>query len=378
LENLTPGPAPASDAPPDPVQTIVPASPVTRAQLAIICCVLAFLVFVSVGVATQLLSLPFGLWWSELFIFFGIPYVALTLSGRAPFRAVGMRKPWLSGAVFGFALGVTNFFAVVAPMMFLSQKIAPKWLLELYNFAKVFEDKPPVELAFIVLGVCIAAPLCEEFFFRGVVQLGLNQVMSPPVAILVTGAIFSAFHLDPVGFIARWELGIVFGLLVWRTGSLWPGIFLHLANNATTTALYFLTKDQTADPTDDATTIAAISGIGGLALLAVIFVARRFPGTFEAPARAEEVRITPNRQRTLGFLFGAAGLSIALLLAIDFRGSVVNAIDSGLPVKNPSAELKAQRDAALKGDLTLSAYGKARSQFGLRRETSKPDAGRSP
>ena len=39
---------------------------------------------------------------------------------------------------------------------------------------------------------------------------------------LVTAVIFSAFHFDPVGFVARVEFGVLFGALRLYTGSLWP------------------------------------------------------------------------------------------------------------------------------------------------------------
>ena len=53
--------------------------------------------------------------------------------------------------------------------------------------------------------------------------------------LVTTAFVFSAFHLDPVGFLARFELGLLFGLFFFRTGSLWPGIAAHAANNLVST-----------------------------------------------------------------------------------------------------------------------------------------------
>jgi membrane protease YdiL (CAAX protease family) len=346
--------------PAEPVLT-VPAPPVTRFQLGLIITVLGFGAFVSIGVVTQLLSMPFGLWWCEVFIFFALPFLGLKLSGRAPLKALGLRRPWLAGAMFGVALGVTNFFAFAAPLQFLSQLVAPKELLDLYDAAQVFRDKGPFELAVIILGVVIAAPLCEETFFRGLLQSGLHEKLSAPLAIVTAGWVFSFFHLDPIGFLARWELGILFGVLFWRTGSLWPGIFVHLANNLTSTVLYFAAKGQEETAAnDDVATVATIAGFGALGLLLVLLVARRFPQVLQAPERAEEERVqTDPRQAVMPWVTGAV-LSLTALLVIDFRGSAVRAIDTMMPVKHPSPTLLSDRDKAVHGEMSLSDYRRAR------------------
>ncbi len=317
--------------------------------LASLVTVVGFLGFLSIGALTQLASVPFGLWWCELFLFFGVPFVALRLAGKQPFTSTGFTRPWLSGCALGFGLGFANFFAAVAPIQFIAQKLAPKSLLELYDATKVFQDKTAVELAVIVGGVCIAAPLAEEYFFRGALQRGWAERMGPVMAIVFTGAVFSAFHLDPIGFPARWELGLLFGLLAWRSRSLWPGIFAHLANNLTSTVLYFSLKDEPQDPTDDLTAIFSIAGLGGVALLGVLLLARRFPSALQAPEPAAD---TPQPRATAAlplqwFLVSVA--AIVGLLLVDFRGSMVRAIDMAVPVKHPSDELKAQRQAVLDG-----------------------------
>ncbi len=92
--------------------------------------------------------------------------------------------------------------------------------------------------------VCVVAPVCEEFFFRGFVFGVLSQMRitlggrqaGPWVAALITGVIFGLAHtgsvsssqfLLPLGF-----LGFVLCLVRWRTGSLYPCMALHAFNNA--------------------------------------------------------------------------------------------------------------------------------------------------
>lgn len=91
--------------------------------------------------------------------------------------------------------------------------------------------------------VCVIAPVVEEFFFRGFIFGALRRLsirvadrdLGTWVAAILTGVLFGAFHvgsaalvfLIPLGF-----LGFVLCIMRWRTGSLYPGMALHGANNA--------------------------------------------------------------------------------------------------------------------------------------------------
>jgi hypothetical protein len=91
--------------------------------------------------------------------------------------------------------------------------------------------------------VCAIAPIAEEFFFRGfifgVLRRWRIQVagreLGPWVAAIITGILFGFAHLGsaPVQFlIPLGFLGFVLCLVRWRTGSLYPGMALHSANNS--------------------------------------------------------------------------------------------------------------------------------------------------
>jgi uncharacterized protein len=91
--------------------------------------------------------------------------------------------------------------------------------------------------------VCAIAPLAEETFFRGFLFGGLRRLrvpvggreLGPWIAAVITGIVFGLAHFDsaqpefliPLGF-----LGFVLCLVRWRTGSLYPGMALHSANNS--------------------------------------------------------------------------------------------------------------------------------------------------
>src|SRR5215204_714626 len=81
--------------------------------------------------------------------------------------------------------------------------------------------------------VAVFAGVGEELFFRGILQrLFIKLFKNPWAGILVTAFIFSAIHLQFYGFIPRFILGILLGLLYWYSGSLWPAIIAHFAYDA--------------------------------------------------------------------------------------------------------------------------------------------------
>jgi membrane protease YdiL (CAAX protease family) len=85
-----------------------------------------------------------------------------------------------------------------------------------------------------VLLIVIAAPIAEETCFRGMLFGGLREKMPRLAAALICGLIFGALHAL-TGVTAVPPL-IVFGfllaLLYERTGSIVPGILLHMINNS--------------------------------------------------------------------------------------------------------------------------------------------------
>ncbi|WP_413533935.1 CPBP family intramembrane glutamic endopeptidase [Empedobacter brevis] len=80
--------------------------------------------------------------------------------------------------------------------------------------------------------VCILAPIFEEIIFRGIILKGmLNFNVNPTTAILINGFIFGCAHMNPWQFIGAGLLGIIFGIVYYRTKSLFLPMLLHFLNN---------------------------------------------------------------------------------------------------------------------------------------------------
>jgi len=96
----------------------------------------------------------------------------------------------------------------------------------------MLDQKELVFAAASVLVLVLLPALGEEMVFRGVLQPVLGQILGrPQAAIWITAVIFSAIHGQWLGFLPRCLLGALFGYLAFWSGSLWPSVGAHLANN---------------------------------------------------------------------------------------------------------------------------------------------------
>ena len=89
----------------------------------------------------------------------------------------------------------------------------------------------------LVLVVAVLGPFVEELLYRGALFTGLRLRTTAVSAAITTGLLFTLVHREP-----RWWLPIallagLIGYLRARTGSLWPGLFLHGAFNGSTLVL---------------------------------------------------------------------------------------------------------------------------------------------
>lgn len=83
-----------------------------------------------------------------------------------------------------------------------------------------------------LLVFAVLPAICEESFFRGIIQRQFQKKMNPHLAIWLAAAVFSFIHFQFLGFFSRWALGAMLGYFLYYSGSLWPSIFAHFCFNA--------------------------------------------------------------------------------------------------------------------------------------------------
>lgn len=128
----------------------------------------------------------------------------------------------------------------------------------------------PLEMALLLLGGVVLAAVCEEVLFRGLLLQLLARGGSWRVAVAVTAVLFALFHLDVIGLIPRTVMGAYFALLVWRSGSIFPAMLAHGANNLLAFAALPLTDPTAAPPTPAQAGLYAVGA--GLAFAVVMWL----------------------------------------------------------------------------------------------------------
>ena len=106
---------------------------------------------------------------------------------------------------------------------------------------KMINTKSAGSLIINVFIMAIVPAISEEILFRGLIQKTIKKwVKNIHVAIIITGFLFSFVHFQFYGFIPRMFLGVIFGYLLYWTGSLWIPILAHFFNNTITLIGYHL------------------------------------------------------------------------------------------------------------------------------------------
>lgn len=81
------------------------------------------------------------------------------------------------------------------------------------------------------VAIVLAAPVVEEIIFRGLIMTRLGRAMPGWLAVVLSAAVFGACHGHPVWFGYAFVLGVLFGLMDLRAGSILPSIVGHVVFN---------------------------------------------------------------------------------------------------------------------------------------------------
>ena len=186
---------------------------------------------------------------SQVFGFMLPPILYVMLVKEKPFNYLGFNKlqPWsLLGIVAIFT--IIPFLTMVAEwndnislpesMAVLEQKL--RYIQELANeTTERFMTEGSLFSGLII--VAALAAISEELLFRSVIQKAFVKICkNAHVGIIITAIVFSAFHGDFFGFVPRFILGLMLGYMFYLSGSIFPSMLMHFANNGTIVILYYL------------------------------------------------------------------------------------------------------------------------------------------
>jgi hypothetical protein len=225
------------------------------------------LLYLSLGSAAQAFHPALGLAWTEVFVFLLPAGAAAAGSNLRPGAFLLLsRRPRAPLLALGLALGAALFVAA-GGIMALTTLVVPRAWVDAFDLSRLFAG-PAWQRVAMAAVASVLAPVAEEVAFRGYVQSALGTRARPAAAILGGGLLFALMHLDPVRFPAVLLLGVAFGWLAWRAGSLWPAVAAHVANNALGSGLALSGE---ADPATGATLASGLAAVSvGLACAAPV------------------------------------------------------------------------------------------------------------
>lgn len=142
-----------------------------------------------------------------------------------------------------------------------------------------------------VAATVLVAPVVEELIFRGLMMTRLSQAVPGWLAAVLSAAIFGVCHGHPVWFAYTFVIGLLFGLIDLRLGSIWPSILAHMAFNAIGQVFSILTED---DAVVAALAVLALAGLV-VPILCRKEVAALFRPAPGAAASAGELPAEPER-----------------------------------------------------------------------------------
>ncbi|MBS2030114.1 MAG: CPBP family intramembrane metalloprotease [Deltaproteobacteria bacterium] len=253
-------------------------SPAPTAGMALALLAVSAFAAVVLGSLMQLASLPLGLLWTEAFTFFAPAWLLVCAFRGDPASWLGLSRPRPLHVALGFLVGLANYPLAGTLEVLVRTWVEARWpaISKFFDLAAhAFGNAHGWQKAVIVLAVVLAAPLGEETMFRGVLQPSLARSLRPAGAIAITAALFSLIHLDPIGFLARMELGIVFGLLVFWTRSLWVSMAAHAANNLFATGLYFVAGDAKDEAPPEKLQLLGLFALGVVLTAPLLYAAWR-------------------------------------------------------------------------------------------------------
>ncbi len=92
-----------------------------------------------------------------------------------------------------------------------------------------------MELPLYILAMAVVvAPISEELLFRALLITKIRKYVPTIIAVIIAAAIFALFHVgygSVVQLIGVFTVGLILGFVYWRSGSILPSMFIHLAYN---------------------------------------------------------------------------------------------------------------------------------------------------
>lgn len=169
-------------------------------------------------------------------LLFAVWPILLSLATRVRLASgLGLVRPagwaWIGAALAGCSLWP---FAYELEVLTISAERLQK-LVELFRDLETELSRVP--LVWRLMALAVVPAVCEELCFRGYLFRAFQGALGSKGTIVLTATLFGLFHVlvrDALlfeRFLPTAGMGLVLGWVAWRSGSVLPGMLLHVVHN---------------------------------------------------------------------------------------------------------------------------------------------------
>lgn len=150
---------------------------------------------------------------------------------------IGLIRPALKDILYALS-GYAVYFIIYFLIIIIAGHFSD--LINVDQSQKIgFDGAGGKQLIYVFASLVILPPIAEEIMFRGFLFSSLRQKFRMRYAVILTSLLFGVAHLQfgsgaPLLWVAALDtftLSVVLSTLREKTGSLWPGIYLHALKN---------------------------------------------------------------------------------------------------------------------------------------------------
>ncbi len=195
------------------------------------------LTIVLVLYAGSILQVKFGLagvFGTQMILLF-VPLAIVLYTKKDIRQTYGFQKTGIRSYLGAFLTGI-GFFCI---NMLIAAGLASLFPDSTENVNVAFASFEKSGFAALFLVIAIAPAICEEMLFRGMIFHSMKAHYRASTAIVVVAVLFGIYHMSLVKLIPTGLLGFVFCYVVYRTGSIFPGMLMHFINNAVSVLLTY-------------------------------------------------------------------------------------------------------------------------------------------
>ena len=162
-------------------------------------------------------------------VFFGAAFLAARLSPQPIRERLNLTVGWMPKWTWVLMALASPIAALPITLFLHFFPVEPSAQLKM--LADLITSQTGFSLVMTCLLISVLPAIVEELLFRGYLQSRLLQRWHPAAAIGLSALVFAIAHVDPMHAMGVFALGIWLGIVAWKSGSVYPAMLGHFANN---------------------------------------------------------------------------------------------------------------------------------------------------